>query len=185
MSKTRYACVKIDSLVWLEFNAAGAEGWYVLVGIDKSDRSVKKAYMGEKDKEAKEIKVEPAPATGTAGTTNYKTRGTGKVSKDSVTVKGTAFDCEKTEITSTTTIDGKDYSSKSASWVCEKVPFRYYWDEKANNTTNNADFKWEGKPSVKGGSVKTWSESSGTVSETNLTAWGNDAKMSVKLPAPK
>lgn len=183
VSKTRYACVKVDSLVWLEMTAAGYDGWYILVGIDKSDRNVKKAYMGEKDKEAKEIKVEPAPATG-AATTNYKTRGTGKVSKDTVTVKGTAFDCEKVESESTTTVDGKEYKAKSAYWVCDKVSFRYYWDEKANATAN-ADFKWEGKPSVKGGYVKSWSESSGTTSEMNLVAWGNDAKMSVKLPAPK
>jgi len=186
VSKTRTACVKVDSLVWIETAVAGYEGWYLLVGVDKADRKVKKAYMGEKDKEAKELKVEPAPTAAAGGNTDYKVRGTGKVSRESVTVKGTAYDCEKIDTNSTTTVSGKDYASKSTTWVSEKVPFRYYVDEKANAAAmNNADYKWEGKPSVKGGYVKMTSESSGMTSEMNLVGCGTDAKMTVKLPAPK
>ena len=145
---------------------------------DKTDRKVKKAYMAESGKEAKELKVEPMPAGG--GSTDVKYRGTAKVSKESMTANGTAFDCEKTEMDITMTTGGKDYPSKSKTWVSEKVPFRTIWDESATNNMMK-DVKWEGKPTVKGGMVKMWAEKS----EMNLTGWGSDAKMSVKLPAPK
>jgi hypothetical protein len=186
-SKSRWACVKVEgNTAWVETSAAGYDGWTYLFAVDKGDRKVKKAYAGKSGQDAKEIKVTATGTGGTVNNTNYKVRGTVKISKETLTVKGTAFDCEKQESSTTSTMDGKDYTSKSTSWVSDKVPFRFYWDEsELNKKDPNVDIKYEGKPSVRGGYVKTWSEGSGTTSEMNLTGWGTDAKMSVKLPAPK
>jgi hypothetical protein len=182
--KTKNACVKIEgNLVWVEMSTS-ANDWVTLVAVDKSDRKVKKAYYGQAGKEASEIKVEPMPTAGGGAATDYKVKGTVKYAKDSLTVKGTTFNCERTDSDTTMTTGGKDYASKSSTWVSDQVPFGTYWDEaQANKKDPNVDIKVEGKPSVKGGMVKSTSSSSGVSSETNLVDWGTDAKMTVKLPA--
>jgi len=182
-ARTKNACVKIEgNLVWVEMSTSGND-WVTLVAVDKSDRKVKKAYWGQAGKEGKEIKVEPMPTAG-ATNTDYKVRGTVKFAKDTLTVKGTSFSCERTDSDMTSTMQGKDYNSKSSVWVSEQVPFRSYWDESQMNKKDpNMDVKYEGKPSVRGGMVRTTSEGSGVTTEMNLVDWGTDAKMTITLPA--
>lgn len=183
-TKSKLACVGMkDGLVWIEQSNSAQAGWVTLLGVDKADRKTKKAYWGKAGEEAKEIKVQAMPTGGAAGE-KPKMRGTVKISKDSVTVNGTALDCEKTESDITTTIQGKDYPSKSTSWMSDKVPFRSYYDEKAAGTDwyKGTDVKVEGKYSLKGAAVvKMTAEGSSMM----LVGMGTDAKMTVKLPAAK
>ncbi|MCE9584961.1 MAG: hypothetical protein K8T20_20915, partial [Planctomycetes bacterium] len=182
--KTKLACVGIkDGLVWVEQSNSQQAGWVTLLGIDKGDRKTKKAYWGKAGAEAKEIKVSVMPTAGGAAGETPKSKGTIKISKDTVTVNGTAIECEKSEADITTTVQGKDYRSQSTSWMSDKVPFRSWYDEKAtNDAMKNTDIKYEGKYTLKGAAVvKMTSEGSNMM----IVGMGTDAKMTVKLPATK
>lgn len=182
--KTKLACVGIkDGLVWVEQSNSQQAGWVTLLGIDRGDRKTKKAYWGKSGEEAKEIKVSAMPTSGGTAGEMPKMKGTIKISKDTVTVNGTAIECEKSESDITMTYQGKDTRSQSTSWMSDKVPFRSWYDEKATaESMKNTDIKYEGKYTLKGATlVKMTAEGSNTM----IVGMGTDAKMTVKLPATK
>lgn len=183
-SKSKMACVGMkDGLVWVEMTGSNQEGWVTLLGVDKGDRKTKKAFWGKSGEEGKEIKVQAMPTAGTAGGVIPKYKGTVKISKDTVTVGGTSVECEKNESNITMTYDGKDTATSSTSWMSDKVPFRSWYDEKATSEwAKNTDIKYEGKSNLKGAAlVKMTTEGSSTM----IVGMGTDAKMTLKLPAPK
>ncbi|KAF0245874.1 MAG: hypothetical protein FD180_1233 [Planctomycetota bacterium] len=183
-AKTKNACVAIkDGLTWVEQSDSSKSGWVMLLGVDKGDRKTKKAYWGKTGEEAKEIKVQNMPTGGAPAGETPKSRGTVKISKDTVTVSGTAIECDKSESDITTTIQGKDYRGQSTSWMSDKVPFRSWYDEKSGDYyKNNPDIKVEGKWTLKGAAMVKMTSEGSTV---QLVGMGTDAKMTVKLPVAK
>lgn len=183
--KSKLACVGTkDGLVWIEQTNSSQAGWVTLLGVDKADRKTKKAYWGKAGEEAKEIKVQAMP-TGGGGAAGEmpKSKGTIKYSNETLTVAGKSVECQKMESDITTTYQGKDTRSQSTSWMSDKVPFRSWYDEKAADAyKNNSDIKVEGKYTLKGANLVKMT-AQGTTME--IVGMGTDAKMTVKLPAPK
>lgn len=183
--KSKMACVGMkDGLVWIEQTNSSQPGWVTLLAVDKADRKTKKAFWGEAGKEAKEIKVTAAPTGGaTAGGETPKSKGTVKITKETVTVAGKSIECEKSESDITTTVQGKDYRTKSTSWMSDMVPFRSWYDEKQGDAyKGQTDIKVEGKWTLKGAAMVKMTSDNGSAEIIGL---GTDAKMTVKLPAGK
>lgn len=183
--KSKLACVAIkDGLVWIEQSNSSQSGWVTLLGVDPKDRKTKKAYFGKSGAEAKEIKVQAMP-TGGGGAAGEmpKSKGTVKISKETLTVAGQSIECEKSESDITTTYQGKDTRYQGTTWMSDKVPFRSWYDEKNTDPyKNNSDIKVEGKYTLKGAALV---KSEGGGATTQIVGLGTDAKMTVKLPAAK
>jgi len=182
----KYACVGVEGdTVYIEYADMGLammhKGTVILVAVNKGDRKVTKAWWGKPGEKGKsiEVKATPAAGAGTPGETP-KMKGKGKVSKEKCNVAGKDFDCEKLEMEITTTVQGKDYVSKSSVWMAENVPFKNFVDEKADPAKAMGDITWEGKPSGKGTMVKTESEMMGQKSVIALSGTGTDAKQTLQ-----
>lgn len=180
-TKSKLACVKVDGdSVWIETVNADQ---VVLYQIAKKDRKITKAWSGKVGEEGKELAVKPAPAAGSTEPPKYEISGTGKVSKEKLSISGKDVECEKVEMDTTTKMSGMEMKAKTTTWYSTEYPFKFYVDDKAPKQADPYEkIKWEGdKPSMKGGMVKTLSEANGGKSITAVIGWGSDAKPSLKM----
>ncbi|KAF0245875.1 MAG: hypothetical protein FD180_1234 [Planctomycetota bacterium] len=185
---TKYACVGVEGdVIWIEYSDAGLammhKGSVILVSVNKGDRKVTKAWFGKPGEKGKELKVSvtPKPA-GDPPKSDMKMKGTGKVSKDKLKVKDKELDCEKLEMDIVSTMGGKDYPSKSTTWYCESLPFKYFQDEatKKNSDEMMKDVKWDGKPEGKGAVARQESGEGPAKSVMACVGCGTDAKATLQ-----
>lgn len=182
-SKQKWACVGVEGdTVWIETDAYTAQmhpGTLILLGVDKNTRKVTKAFWGKPGEVGKELKVQALGGGAATDGEQPETTGTAKVSKETLKVGGADVECEKVEYDTKTKSKAGESTSKMTTWVSDKVPFKYFVDEKAT-TGANYKVKWEGKSEVKGGGVKTYVESQYAKMTTMLVGFGTDAKQQVK-----
>lgn len=181
-TKAKTACVGVEGdTVWIEVASPYGDGTMLLYGVNKGDRKITKAYWGKPGEVGKELKVQPMPGGGVAPTSEKpKQSGTVKVSTDKIKVGDQELECEKIESEITTESSAGKYTGKMTMWYSEKVPFKYFIDEKAEKTVDDSGIKYEGKPSYKGGVAKMISGEGQAKSETNVIGFGTDAKQTVK-----
>jgi hypothetical protein len=179
-TKSKTACVKVDGdNVWIETSMGDQVTCYQ---IAKKDRKIVKAWSGKAGEEGKELTVKPTPAPGPTPAPTYEMSGTGKVSKEKLSLGGKDFECEKVELNTVMKMAGTETKSKSTMWYSEGYPFKTYIDKDAKGTEAKDPYTWEGdKPSYKGGMVKMVSEGTGYSSTTQVSGIGTDAKPSLKM----
>lgn len=178
-TKSKTACVKVDAdNVWIETIAADQVTCYQ---IAKKDRKIVKAWSGKVGGDGTALTVKPAPAAGPVAPATYEITGTGKTSKEKVTLGGKEMDCEKVEVDQVMKMSGMEMKSKTTTWYSEAFPFKYYVDKDAKPAEVKDPIKWEGdKPAYKGGMVKMVSEANGGKTVMAISGIGTDAKPSLK-----
>ena len=178
--KLKTACVRVDAdSVWIESWVADQVTCFQ---VAKKDRRIVKAWTGKAGEEGKEQAVKPAPAAGPTPAARSETTGSGKVSKERISLGGKEFDCEKVEQEQVVKMSGIEIKSKITTWYSEGHPFKSFVDPNAKPVEVKDPIKWEGdKPLCKGAIVKMVTETNGARSTTQVCGVGSDAKPGLKM----
>src|SRR5258706_2775080 len=190
--KAKRACLTVDGdTAWIEtnWNLWQHSGTVFLLAVNRSDRKVAKAWWGKPGAKGKELKVkayvaDPSLAEIEQEMWKTETKGTGKVSKEKLQVNGMQLDCERTDLDYVMTNPGWTTGKKNelielketkSKWIGEQVPFRAFSSAKVTYNLES-HLKWEGKRTIRGGTVKSVTESPNFKWTMTLVGWGTDAK---------
>src|SRR6185436_17414538 len=108
--------------VWIETVNADQ---VVLYQIAKKDRKITKAWAGKVGEEGKELTVKAAPAGNNTPPPATEISGTGKVSKEKLSISGKDVECEKIEMDTVTKMSGMEMKAKTTTWYSTEYPFKF------------------------------------------------------------
>ncbi len=199
-SRCRMACIAVkDGTAWIEFTGgeklARWSGSVLRLAVDRKSRQVTEAVWGWPGEKVREVAVyplrEPAPKpepdaapkkdeTPPAAPEEPPRKGKAVVEAEEAAVGDKKVACEKLSLDYTTAYPTGEARFISRTWTSASVPFRF-----SQKVEHLSALDWKGKPSWPGGLVKREIENAATgkVQKLELTAWGTDARETLKAGA--